>query len=627
MEPLEDRPNDLMSVLRLDSIRNRILVLALLATLIPAFSTAILSFQRTRRALTETLEAELQRAGSQTARELDLWEKERTYDLRVFVGSFEVIENLPRISSGGVAGAEALTRLTNYLSQVRTRVPDYAELLVTDPAGLPVASTRPDGQPVPIPGDWLPTLELGDPVLGDPRLDGSSGVVTQIAVPIFAADGAFLGSLAGTLTFSAVSDLLAGFVPGEGGRIELVTESGLGIASSADDSSLDQASEPGTFSALTAAGGATMEYLDADVEMVGLLTPIPRLGWSVLVQVPTDEAYARITQLRRTTTLLVSVLLLFVGLAAYFIGLLIVRPLDRLTAGAAAVAEGDLSVDLPVTGRDEVAMLTKVFNGMVGQLRGSLKQLDEANETLREQYAELQQVSITDALTSLFIRRHVMAEFDKEIGRAARYERTLAVLMLDVDKFKQYNDSWGHQAGDEVLQGMGVVLKDATREADILGRYGGEEFIVLLPECDLQGAIATAERIRTRLAREVFDGRQVTVSIGAAEFPTHGDTPRDLIGAADVALYQAKETGRDRVVAAGARARDGDEKPTAATPAAKRRSATKGGSETKKAAARKKPAARKANKKKPAAKKVADKKSSAGKKEAATKKAAPKKKA
>ena len=141
---------------------------------------------------------------------------------------------------------------------------------------------------------------------------------------------------------------------------------------------------------------------------------------------------------------------------------------------------------------------------------------------------------------------------------------------------------------------MGEVLRDATRDADVPGRYGGEEFIVLLPECDIDGAVATAERIRARLAEEVFNGGKVTASLGAAEYPTHGETPRELIAAADVALYEAKQQGRDRVVAAktAGGVPGAGEKPKRGA-AARRSPAAKKKATGKKAAAKKKPAAKK----------------------------------
>jgi diguanylate cyclase (GGDEF)-like protein len=504
-----------------------------------------------------------------------------------------------------------------------------------DAQGEPVASSSDALSDPGMPGDWLPALVQGETMLGDPYWDEALGAVAApIAVPIEASDTRFMGVLHATMTFEAVRDVLSGLVPGEAGRIELLASDGRIIVASGPVDGFEVALDPETLASLASAAGGTTEYLDADgVEMIGTLTGIDRMAWSVLARVPTDEAYARITQLGRSTALLVSFLLLVVGTVAYFIGLFIVRPLDRLTVGASAVAGGDLSVDLPVTGRDEVALLTEVFNGMVAELRAKKAELDEANAVLREQNVELERISMTDALTSLYNRRYVMGEFDKEINRAARHERKLSVLMMDVDKFKNYNDTWGHQAGDQVLMGMGVVIRDATREPDVPARYGGEEFIVLLPDCDIKGAIDAAERVRARLDQEVFEGRKVTISIGAAEFPAHGDTPKALISAADAALYEAKDQGRDRVVAAGQGPTDRPDDsaavekgtPPKQSPASQRRTAAQQKADTKKKTAAQKKTA--SPKKKTAPKKKASPKKKATptkKKAGSTTKADPK---
>lgn len=581
MESSEPRRGNVLTALRLDSIRNRILILALLATLIPAASTVVLSYVQNRRALTETLEGELRGIASQSARELDLWIKERFYDLRVFVGSFEVSENLDRIPRGGLTANDALDRLTDYLVGVQSRFGDYAELLVLDASARPVATSGGTLGASDIPAEWLPALERRETRLGEPYWDEALGaVVATMAVPIESADGRFLGVLQAKLRFDAVRAVLTESRLGERGRIDLLTSDGRVIVASSPTEGFESTVTDETLARLSAASGVgTMEYVDnSGISMVGTLTAVERWNWFVLTHRPTSEAYAQVTELRTQAFVLVSLLLMAVGAIAYFIGLFIVRPLATLTGGARAVAAGDLSVDLPVTGRDEVGYLTEVFNGMVAQLRANRDQLDEANSILREQNSELERISMTDALTSLFNRRYVMQEFDKEIHRASRHERKFAVLMMDVDRFKQYNDSFGHPAGDQVLMGMGRVVREATREPDIPARYGGEEFIVLLPDCDLQGAVDAAERIRTRLAKEVFDGRQVTVSIGAAEYPTHGDSAKELIGAADVALYEAKAGGRDRVMAAGQTAPKTDAPEDEArkeSPAAKSKTAPK----------------------------------------------------
>ena len=141
-----------------------------------------------------------------------------------------------------------------------------------------------------------------------------------------------------------------------------------------------------------------------------------------------------------------------------------------------------------------------------------------------------------------------------EANRFGRTETSFTILMLDVDHFKKFNDTHGHLAGDEALKAVSAVLKQATRDIDCVSRFGGEEFLVVLPETGLDGAGTVAERIRQQLAEDrISVGEQsvtVTLSIGVAEFPIDGDSSETLIASADAALYQAKRGGRDRVMIA-----------------------------------------------------------------------------
>jgi diguanylate cyclase (GGDEF)-like protein len=567
----EERVPKVLHAVGLDSIKNRILALALAATLIPAVGTAVLSYRQNRQALTETLDGELRSRGSQAAREVDLWVKERSYDVRIFTGSFEVSENVERIPQGGAAGAAARTRLAGYLDGVHNRFTAYAELLVLDAAGRPLASSNETPGAIAILPEWASRLERGETVLGEPYPDAAGRMAATLAAPILAADGTFLGSLAATLSFDAVTELLRGLTPSESGHVDLVTGTGQLIAStSATRGDVD----PSVLALLADARGGSAEYLDASgTAMVGSATPVPGLSWAVVAQLPAEEAYAQVTQLRNSAFVLVSVLLVVVGSFAYLLGSVIVRPLVRLTAGAGAVAAGDLSVDLPGGGRGEVGYLTEVFNEMVGRLRKTMQDLDARNR-------ELERLAVTDLLTGLHNRRYLLEAFDKEIRRADRNERPFCVLMIDVDGFKKYNDSYGHLAGDQVLRGMGRVIPEATRDLDVVARYGGEEFIVLLPSCELSNAVVAGNRIRARLARESFDGRNVTISVGAAEFPMHGDSAATVIAVADEALYEAKRLGRDQVVGAPPKSSVEVEKKASKRTAAakKKRSTTTAGS-------------------------------------------------
>jgi diguanylate cyclase (GGDEF)-like protein/PAS domain S-box-containing protein len=178
--------------------------------------------------------------------------------------------------------------------------------------------------------------------------------------------------------------------------------------------------------------------------------------------------------------------------------------------------------------------------------------LSLANIRLRE---ALRNQSIRDPLTGLYNRRYLEEMLERETRRAVRAEQGLGVLMLDLDHFKKFNDTYGHDAGDSVLRDVASFLLKSVRAEDIVCRFGGEEFVVILPAASLQTTQARAERIRARL-RELTVLHQgqslgmVTVSVGVAELPQHGTSPKVLLEAADAALYQAKRKGRDRVVVA-----------------------------------------------------------------------------
>ncbi|MCW3490419.1 GGDEF domain-containing protein [Dethiobacter alkaliphilus] len=174
-----------------------------------------------------------------------------------------------------------------------------------------------------------------------------------------------------------------------------------------------------------------------------------------------------------------------------------------------------------------------------------------------EKYFLFQQVtrlSMTDELTGCGNRRMLRQEMEREIPRADRYGRTLAMLMLDIDHFKQVNDTYGHVAGDHILRDLSRLICDNVRDIDLCIRYGGEEFLVILPETDLDGAVAVAEKIRLLVEQSVFSAgeseHRITVSVGIAVYPKHAITADELIERADSALYQAKKNGRNRSYAA-----------------------------------------------------------------------------
>jgi len=162
-----------------------------------------------------------------------------------------------------------------------------------------------------------------------------------------------------------------------------------------------------------------------------------------------------------------------------------------------------------------------------------------------------------DELTGLYQREYFFQRLQDELLRSSRYRSPFAILMLDLDGFKMINDVYGHLAGDRYLRALGETIRANLRAADIPGRFGGEEFCLLLPETDLPGAQVIAERIRAAVAAlQISEGRETlktTISIGIAVHPQHfSGTASSLVGAADEALYAAKKSGRNRIIAAAA---------------------------------------------------------------------------
>jgi diguanylate cyclase (GGDEF)-like protein len=166
-------------------------------------------------------------------------------------------------------------------------------------------------------------------------------------------------------------------------------------------------------------------------------------------------------------------------------------------------------------------------------------------------YQRVQELAITDSLTGVFTRKHFLDRVQQEIDYSKRFTTKFAFLMLDIDHFKFYNDNYGHLVGDAVLREVSRAIKDNLRQIDLMGRYGGEEFSIMLTQTDVEGAKFAAERIRQSLEKraiKVYDEAfNITISIGISIFPDNAAQAQDLIEKADKALYRAKQSGRNRV--------------------------------------------------------------------------------
>ncbi|MBZ2187794.1 GGDEF domain-containing protein [Alcanivorax sp. JB21] len=187
-------------------------------------------------------------------------------------------------------------------------------------------------------------------------------------------------------------------------------------------------------------------------------------------------------------------------------------------------------------------------------LQAQQRHLEQINQQLQDAMARLEEVAIRDSLTGLFNRRHFMERIEEEMARAERQGNPLHLALIDLDHFKKINDTWGHQAGDQVLVRFAETARNTLRRSDLIARYGGEEFVILLTAGDTHDIRQVLERLRSTLSGLHFGGQagfQVTLSAGLATW-RQGDTVDSLFQRADVALYRAKNTGRNRLVEAEA---------------------------------------------------------------------------
>lgn len=559
MDSWEQTISSFLHAFRLDSIKSKILVFALFATLMPSLTMGWLSYVYNKRFLQGKITQEMRNVTSHTAQELELWLKERFYDVRVFSSSYEVSENLEKIlraRSASTQELQALSRLKDYLKSVRKRFIDYEEFMVVGPKGQVVAASADQAKAANLPMDWLRRAINDKAIVGNAYWDKVlKKAVMIIAAPIEAGDGHFLGVLAAKINFRTIDEILKRFSLGKTGEVYLIDRGGTLIVTSRSIllPFMTTKLTAETTQALFEKEASSLEYTDYHgKEVVGTLNRLPLLDWGVVAAVGRKEAYAQIVRLQSLTVLMVSGLLLGVGLTAYLLGLSIVRPLDSLTKGAAKVAEGNLKVDLPIVSRGEVGYMTEVFNNMVTRLRQGREELAAINKTLKEKNRELEEIAVTDSLTGLYNRKHLIETLTHELARGQRYDHPVSVLMIDIDHFKRYNDTFGHLAGDRVLAKMASIFIESLRRIDYVARYGGEEFLVMLPETESQEALSAAERIRTRVAGETFTHHNekvsITVSIGIAGFPENGRSLESIIASADAALYRAKRRGRNRVV-------------------------------------------------------------------------------
>ena len=286
------------------------------------------------------------------------------------------------------------------------------------------------------------------------------------------------------------------------------------------------------------------------------------LNWQIHVILAEDEFLGNTKTVTTQTVVILSIAILLALFLAFWVPGHVIGPVVYLSKAAKELAKGN-HIPIPDDGRkDELGELNRSFNEMGLRLTNMVAHLEEEvrlrTQELQLRNDELQQLSFLDSLTGIANRRQFDGTLKAAWNTALRYSRPIAIFMLDIDSFKNYNDTYGHQAGDDCLKAIGRLLSQKVRRAsDLAARYGGEEFVVILQEPEQDKLLDFAQEIRKSVQGLGIEHKQspyekVTVSIGVAcMIPTLEAEPAELVEAADRALYQAKQMGRNRVEMSG----------------------------------------------------------------------------
>ncbi|MEB3755060.1 diguanylate cyclase [Acinetobacter sp. MD2(2019)] len=302
------------------------------------------------------------------------------------------------------------------------------------------------------------------------------------------------------------------------------------------------------------------QYLTTDVPVVSKTQM--DLGWRVMIRQPINIALADVRTLQKQILLIGFILSAVLLLITYKLADSFSRPIAKLAKKAYAVQQGNDEIQFTTKSSIlELQGLSESLGSMTETLLQQKKQLQDANSTLEQKVTErtrelelanteLEKLARYDVLTGLYNRRASNDYAHDLYQQWQRYQQAYTILLMDIDFFKKINDSYGHEVGDKVLQEVAKLIPMALRKTDFVARFGGEEFLVLLPATELDGAVILAERVRELIAHSTILVQQpITMSIGVSEVQAQDVSTDDVIRHADQCLYTAKKQGRNRVVA------------------------------------------------------------------------------
>lgn len=541
----------------LHSLPTRLGFFVLGATLCTALVITGIALRSMDSFLRENIEQSFPAILQRTALELDSWYKDREVSARAFAGNPILNRHLSELAAdpGGDPKSHAQAATSRELERLLANAPEIASVFLLARTGETLLWRGDEFELSMGMREEIRRTSLS-------RAGYSRGRYFQVAS--VALEGETGVTLHLVIDLEKLAPILQIHARGLTGRISIVAADRRYLASSSGRLG------PSNFPLDLPQAGAPIEVTDSTgsdgQRLISSAMPLARLGWSLVIEEEYDFAFARaVAATRRVLGINLAIVAIF-ALIAYRFAVGMVHPIEALAEAARRISQGQRSVRIPhSTSRDEVGLLTRAFSEMTRRIDANAREIEAARRSVEEVNAELRsrndelhranevlaQLSITDGLTQLHNHRFFQDSLVKEAKRADRTEDSLALILIDIDHFKAWNDRLGHAGGDEILRRIAEVMNTLLRSTDLLARYGGEEFALVAPGTNLEGAVQLAEKMRSTISQTRFfidppsEHQRVTVSMGVA---LYGGDRKRLFGEADQALYRAKAAGRDCVM-------------------------------------------------------------------------------
>lgn len=561
------------------SFQTKLVVLVLLSVLVTSAVIGVTTMGRTKGFLTSKIRDEFKATLESAHGDIEAWYQSRVFDLKIIFnakGFLSPLEKYYLENNNSRRSAYQKNQVTKYFSYVKEKLPVYESFVVMDDDGEGMVSSVHENE---VDARLLNSLlkKVGNDVYVSQAYaaDGNTRVIQWVLVPVEPTPNLRVIVFA-KIDLKALTDMLNGVSLSPAGDLYILDANGRFLTQPRvapfDANSGMSVNMLGEKAMEVPALGGEMEYpvveryrkqtYSATGEQKGetfLASKvfIPTHDFWLVCEDLEREVIAPVLEVKKQILIADLLICLLFLLLSWKMSRYLLRPIAALSLGVRRINQGMVAVEIQGAGPDEIGQVISAFNDMAkkitlteAELSGTNKKLQRRAEQLEEVNNKLEELSVTDGLTGLFNHRHFWNLMNSELTRFDLYRGELGLILLDVDNFKQVNDEFGHTTGDLLVQKIGKVILETVRETDLVSRYGGEEFAVLLPDTNRMGILAVSEKLRTAVEAMYFKVPDaditvsVTVSVGVSVF--RGNR-REFFNAADRALYTSKARGKNQV--------------------------------------------------------------------------------